>query len=128
MSITPQKNFSSDRMRSRTKSTLISLAKEYESEANDTPSVAYDNAFWNGLQRTLQAHAQKKCRIAEAGSYTELAAYLRDLEQYGIPLAVGRARHRVENENPRIIATSELWDDLYEDIEEFDTNTDIVAP
>lgn len=127
MSTTPQQNFNSDRMQSRTLTTLVNIAEQYEDKANDTATVAYDPTFWNDLQQTLQHYTKKRRKLAQAGSYTRLAVYLRALEQFGIPLAVGRARHRVENDDPLIIKTIDFWNDFYTDIKTFETNATTVT-
>lgn len=123
MSITPPRNFDTDRMQTRTLTTLVSIAEQYETKANNTPSVAYDSSFWQTLQQALQKQTRKYRQLAQAGAYTSLTAYLRDLEQYGIPLAIGRARNRVENGDPHKIETTEFWHKLYTDIKNFETTT-----
>lgn len=123
MSIQHNQNFNSERMKTRTLDSLEKTIARYENAANNAPSSAYDSGFWTQLQQRLQTYTSKHRKLAVAGQYTDLAAYLRDLEQYGIPLAVGRAQNRVENDDPFIIATTEFWDDFRADIREFETNT-----
>lgn len=123
MSTSSKHTFDSDRMQSKTLQTLVGLTEKYESKANNTPTVAYDDSFWTDLQNTLQSYTHKRYQLASAGSYTTLAAYLRDLEQFGIPLIIGRARNRIETGDPLQIETTTFWNTIYDEIESFETNT-----
>lgn len=124
---TPQTTQNVEELKTRVLSSLINIAAQSEHKAKNVPTVAYDSEFWDDLQSGLREFTYKRRAMVQPDAPDSLVAYLRDLEQYGIPLAIGRARNRVENGDPRKIETEAFWEHFYSDITEFETTTDVLT-